>query len=177
MQFKDDVDISEVPGRARAMAMKADKVPSHVFSNSIKGFSIQGVGAGLKKMFQEDAGVLRVEPDRVVSVEKRNDKKPPGGGEDVVCTPQEKPYGIERVGGGGQTFQGNGVAWVIDSRIDLDHHPDLTVDASRGFSAFTKGKDAGMDDGDGHGTHVAGTIAARIDDKCGVGKCQVEPLH
>lgn len=49
--------------------------------------------------------------------------------------------------------------WVLDTGIDLDH-ADLNVDANRGFTAFTKGRDAGKDDGNGHGTHVAGTIAA-----------------
>jgi subtilisin family serine protease len=39
-------------------------------------------------------------------------------------------------------------------------HPDLNVDASRGFSAFSSGKDTGFDHGNGHGTHVAGTVAA-----------------
>ena len=43
---------------------------------------------------------------------------------------------------------------VIDSGID-NNHPELNVVFSRGFSQ----KDVG--DGDGHGTHVAGTIGAR----------------
>src|SRR5690606_33275660 len=43
---------------------------------------------------------------------------------------------------------------------DLDH-PDLNVNTSRGFNAFTSGKDGkSLDDGNGHGSHVAGTIAA-----------------
>ncbi|MBT8318937.1 MAG: S8 family serine peptidase, partial [Gramella sp.] len=51
--------------------------------------------------------------------------------------------------------------------IDLDHE-DLNVDASRGFNAFTSGKDGrSLDDGNGHGTHVAGTIAA-LDNNVGV---------
>lgn len=86
-----------------------------------------------------------------------------GGGEDPT---QETPYGITRVNGGA-TYTGSNVAWVLDSGIDLDH-PDLNVDASRGFNAFTSGKDGkSLDDGDGHGTHVAGTIAA-VDNSLGV---------
>ncbi|MCK5102731.1 MAG: S8 family serine peptidase, partial [Cyclobacteriaceae bacterium] len=51
--------------------------------------------------------------------------------------------------------------------IDLDH-VDLNVDASRGFNAFASGRDGkSLDDGHGHGTHVAGTIAA-IDNEVGV---------
>ncbi|TBW27598.1 S8 family peptidase [Gramella sp. KN1008] len=79
---------------------------------------------------------------------------------------QETPYGITRVNGG-VSYSGSNVAWVIDTGIDLDHE-DLNVDASRGFNAFTSGRDAkSLDDGHGHGTHVAGTIAA-IDNNVGV---------
>jgi subtilisin family serine protease len=90
-----------------------------------------------------------------------------GGGDDGGgSASQETPYGITRVNGG-VNYTGSGVAWVLDSGIDLDH-PDLNVDASRGFNAFTSGKDGkSLDDGDGHGTHVAGTIAA-IDNDFGV---------
>ena len=76
---------------------------------------------------------------------------------------QETPYGILRVNGI-TNYTGTSVAWVVDTGIDLDH-PDLNVDASRGFNAFTSGKDAkSVDDGNGHGTHVSGTIAAKNND-------------
>jgi hypothetical protein len=39
------------------------------------------------------------------------------------------PWGVARVNGG-ITYTGTGVAWIIDSGIDLDH-PDLKVDVSR----------------------------------------------
>ena len=42
------------------------------------------------------------------------------------------------------------------------------MDASLGFNAFTSGKDSDLgSDGNGHGTHVAGTVAA-IDNEIGV---------
>ncbi|MBZ9728772.1 S8 family peptidase [Salegentibacter sp. JZCK2] len=82
-----------------------------------------------------------------------------GGGDSA----QDIPYGITRVNGV-SSYTGSNVAWVIDSGIDTDH-PDLNVDASRGFNAFTSGKDGkSTDDGNGHGTHVAGTIAALNND-------------
>lgn len=69
------------------------------------------------------------------------------------------PWGIDRVGGA-VTYTGSRVSWVIDTGIQLDH-PDLNVDASRGFTAFTSGPDSNSaDDRNGHGTHVAGTIGA-----------------
>lgn len=50
------------------------------------------------------------------------------------------------------------MAWVIDSGIDLNY-PDLTVNTqfSRTFVSGT----SSADDQNGHGTHVAGTIAAK----------------
>jgi subtilisin family serine protease len=74
----------------------------------------------------------------------------PGGGGGGQTT----PWGITRVGGAGD---GTGrTAWVIDTGIDLDH-PDLNT--SRNCHTFFTGNSA--DDGNGHGTHVAGTIAAK----------------
>ncbi|MBK5191800.1 MAG: S8 family peptidase [Flavobacteriaceae bacterium] len=76
---------------------------------------------------------------------------------------QETPYGILRVNGIAN-YTGTAVAWVVDTGIDLDH-PDLNVDALRGFNAFTSGRDSkSIDDGNGHGTHVSGTIAAKNND-------------
>jgi subtilisin family serine protease len=54
--------------------------------------------------------------------------------------------------------------WILDTGIDLDHS-DLTVDVSRSITVFTRGRDASSaDDGNRHGTHVAGTIAAKNND-------------
>jgi subtilisin family serine protease len=74
---------------------------------------------------------------------------------------QTTPWGITRVGGGiNGTFA---TAWVIDSGIHLTH-PDLNVDVARSRS-FITGLTAA--DENGHGTHVAGTIAA-INNSIGV---------
>lgn len=141
------------------------------YNNTIAGFAAELDSEQLERLKDND-GVKYIEEDRIVSL------APPcgtpnggscddnGGGDDGGSDSQETPYGITRVNGG-TTYTGSNVAWVIDSGIDLDH-PDLNVDASRGFNAFTTGRDGkSLDDGDGHGTHVAGTIAA-IDNSEGV---------
>ncbi|WP_266205782.1 S8 family serine peptidase [Pontibacter kalidii] len=64
-------------------------------------------------------------------------------------------WNIERVGYGDGTGK---TVWVIDSGVDTDH-ADLNVDLERSFS-FIYGNPS-IEDGFGHGTSVAGVIAAR----------------
>jgi len=134
----------------------------NVYSNAISGATLKLDKAQLE-ILKNKKGVKYIEQDRIVSF-----APPCGSPKGGPCgTPdpgtggsQETPYGILRVNGVAN-YTGTGVAFVVDSGVDLDH-PDLNVDASRAFNAFTSGKDAqSADDGNGHGTHVAGTIAAK----------------
>ncbi|WP_237587022.1 S8 family peptidase [Pontibacter russatus] len=138
--------------------------------NSVSDFKIeqtygQAVAGMAVRMSESGAAALRrdprvayIEPDRMVTLGKPGTG---GGG----SGPEEVPYGINRVGyasGAGKT------AWVIDTGINLDH-PDLNVDASRSVTMFTNGRDAeSAEDLNGHGSHVAGTIAAKKDNGVGV---------
>ena len=146
-----------------------------VYSAAISGVTLKMSKSEALKLSQSKE-VAYVEQDRIVALAppcgtpKGGPCDDPGdgdgGGDDGGSSSQETPYGISRVNGG-VTYTGNNVAWVIDTGIDLDHE-DLNVDASRGFNAFTSGKDGGsLDDGNGHGSHVAGTIAA-LDNNVGV---------
>ncbi|MET7028677.1 S8 family serine peptidase [Sediminicola luteus] len=111
-----------------------------------------------------DKRIAYIEKDQMITLAPPPGKGPGNGGGGSAA--QETPWGIARVKGG-VSYTGNNVAWILDTGIDLDH-PDLIVDAERGFNAFTSGKDArSLDDGNGHGSHVAGTIAA-IDNEIGV---------
>lgn len=71
----------------------------------------------------------------------------------------------------GGPVDGTGLtAWILDSGIDLDH-PDLNVDIERGadmVNAVAKGRST-FDDVNGHGTHVAGILAAIDNDRDVVG--------
>ncbi|WP_223669949.1 S8 family serine peptidase [Kangiella shandongensis] len=149
--LQDHLNASEVKGLAKGMAKRAESSVRHVYTNSIKGFTVNAPCHAAAKAFGGDMNIKRMSPDGVVSVSFKG--KPGGGGN----TGQTTPWSVTRVGG---AQDGSGyTAWVLDTGIDTDHG-DLNVDASRGFTAFTKGKDADTDDGNGHGTHVAGTIAA-----------------
>ncbi|NNE70831.1 MAG: S8 family serine peptidase [Rhodothermales bacterium] len=157
-------------------ALEFGVTPERVYNTALAGFS-GAMSPETVARLENDDRVAYVEPDRWVVLDPitiqggdvdtqgpGNGRGKPGGGGGSDPS-QTTPYGITRVGGGA-TYTGSGVAWIIDTGIDLDH-ADLNVDANRGFSAFTKGKDSGFDDGNGHGTHVAGTVAA-LDNSIGV---------
>lgn len=82
----------------------------------------------------------------------------PTTGSYTTVTPvagENVPWNIQRVGYGDGTGK---TVWVIDSGVDTDH-PDLNVDLSRSVS-FIYGVTS-VEDGYGHGTSVAGVIAAK----------------
>lgn len=130
------------------------------------GYAVNGFAAKINKeqlkILRADSRVKLIEQDQLITLGKPTN---PGGGGGTTTPPAEEiPWGIARVNGG--ISESTGTAWIIDTGIDLDH-PDLNVDPTRNRS-FLGGKDANNpDDGNGHGTHVAGTIAA-IDNSIGV---------
>lgn len=80
-----------------------------------------------------------------------------GGGSGGGSTGQVVPSGIQRIGAapGVLPVDGSGVGIaVVDTGLDLSN-PDLNVGASC-FTAYSS-----CDDGEGHGTHVAGISAAK----------------
>ena len=136
----------------------------HMKSTSVKqvyGFAMTGFTATLSpeqlKSLQSDSRVASVEPDVMVKLSVAKEETTA-----MAFVAQNTPYGITRVNGG---VDGTGkTAWIIDSGIDLDH-PDLNVDVDRSKS-FVPGEPS-PDDQNGHGSHVAGTVAA-IDNGIGV---------
>lgn len=119
-----------------------------VYVASLKGFTVS-LTPQEAAWVEKQSVVESVEPDQVFQL-----KLPQGS---VSAQAQETPWGITRVGGA-VDYTGSGVAWVIDTGIDLDH-PDLNVSQTRGRNFVTTG--ASPDDDNGHGSHVAGTIAAK----------------
>lgn len=151
VRLHDTTEPSDVKGLSRAMAARGQAKLKHVYKHSIKGFAINMPCTAATAAFGDDANIMSLTPDSIVSISKG---KPGSGGGEL----QQASYGTERVGG---AVDGTGyTAWVIDTGIDLDH-PDLNVDSIRGFTSISRG---GMDDQNGHGSHVAGTIGALDND-------------
>lgn len=100
----------------------------------------------------QDAAVLSIEHDRMENL-------PPyqlGNIDRGSSRAQTTPCGITNAGG---SAPGNGSywIWIVDTGIDLTH-PDLNVMGTPYAASFVGGTAA---DCNGHGTHVAGTAAAR----------------
>lgn len=143
-------------GILKARGASADAL-GFAYGHALKGFSAR-LSAAEANALRADARVAYVEADKIISLGK------PASGGGTTQPAQTTPYGIARVGTGDGTGK---TAWIIDTGIDLDH-PDLNVDVARSKSFMTSGANyASPDDGNGHGTHVSGTIAA-INNSIGV---------
>ncbi|WP_199698728.1 S8 family serine peptidase [Aurantiacibacter zhengii] len=131
----------------------------HTYQNSIHGFALRASARGIANMERANPHISFCVQDEVVSLAPPPGRGPGGGGSDGGSgSGQQTPWGITRVGGAVDASSLTRRAWVLDSGIDLDH-PDLNVDTGRSRD-FT-GSRRGADDENGHGTHVAGTIAAK----------------
>jgi PKD repeat protein len=137
----------------------ADGEIGFVYTTAVQGFSVR-IPPGQVSKLQNDPAVIRVEEDQIATI---IGSQPDVKTREIQATgTQPVPWGIARVNGGIK-YDGTGVAWIIDSGIDLDH-PDLNVDESRSVTFIDRST---PDDQNGHGTHVAGTVAA-IDNSIGV---------
>lgn len=156
---------SEMKNNAQAL-FSDNRIPvkpiEQVYVNAVKGISL-ALTENEVKLLLNDKRVAYIEQDQTVSVSMGG--PPGGGGGGGGSETQQTPWGITRVNGG---VDGTGkIAYILDSGIDASH-PDLIVDVSKGFNAFSSGPDSDLTfDGSGHGTHVAGTVAA-IDNGIGV---------
>ena len=144
--------VTDVRGVARQMAARGGFALAHVREHAARGFSAVVPPPALAAL-RSDPRVLLVEQDGPVQLDlPREHARPPAGGG------QQLSYGLTRVGGSGD---GTGrTAWIIDTGVDLDH-PDLNTSRACHTSFVARGSDQSGDDGNGHGTHVAGIIAAK----------------
>jgi subtilisin len=127
-------------------------VVGHVYRAALKGYSAV-MSAADAQALRADPRVASITPDLPVHIDQ-----------------QVLPTGIDRIDGElSSTASGNGSGSVdvdvavIDTGIDLNH-PELNVVG--GINCSTGNS---FNDGNGHGSHVAGTVAARDNDTGVVG--------
>ncbi len=116
----------------------------HRFRHALSGDAVEGLGAESVRALLHDRRVVRIDDDVVVHTQA-----------------QMLPWGIDRadaelVWPGGNTGSAVKVG-VIDTGISLSH-PDLALNIKGGYNAIRFTRNA--NDDNGHGSHVAGTIAA-----------------
>lgn len=133
-----------------------------VYGKVFQGFNTK-LTAEEAENLAKDSRVAYVEQDQIMSINPIVEET------GVTMRAQTTPYGITRVNGGNTTS--NVTGWVIDTGIDLNHE-DLNVDIDRSISyasldPFGFFNVFNADDQQGHGSHVAGTMAA-IDNNVGV---------
>ncbi len=148
--FKEGV--TNVPAVASQMAGAHGLGILHVYEHALKGFAATVPPARLAAL-QTDPRVQYIEQDQV-----------------YTTFTQSMPTGVNRIDADlnakakidGNDERVNADVAIIDTGIDLDH-PDLYVYKN---VTFVRGTRSGDDD-HGHGTHVAGTVAA-LDNGVGV---------
>ncbi|GAA2336494.1 S8 family peptidase [Streptomyces violaceusniger] len=122
------------------------------YDSAINGFSASGLSDTEAKRLAADPSVAKVVQNHRYTI-KGTQENPPSWGLDRIDqedTQGDKKYAYPDSAGEGVT------AYVIDTGVRTSHK-DFEGRATSGFDAVDN--DDSADDGNGHGTHVAGTIA------------------
>ncbi|WP_413806647.1 S8 family peptidase [Streptomyces sp. OE57] len=122
------------------------------YDSAINGFSANGLSDTEAKRLAADPSVAKVVQNHRYTI-KGTQENPPSWGLDRIDqedTQGDKKYTYPDGAGEGVT------AYVIDTGVRTSHK-DFEDRATSGFDAVDN--DDSADDGNGHGTHVAGTIA------------------
>jgi subtilisin family serine protease len=150
---KDRVSRDRVDFEAKRAAGAHGGQVTETFRNTVRGFAANMSDQAAARLKANDPSIAYCEQEQIFTIGQIRGSRITGGS---TQPPQETPWGIGRVGGGGPngTFA---TAWVLDTGIAYGH-PDLNIDTARSRSFV---RDTNPSDFNGHGTHVAGTIAAR----------------
>ncbi|MGA5411107.1 S8 family serine peptidase [Streptomyces lavendulocolor] len=122
------------------------------YTSAVDGFSASGLTQSEAKRLAADPAVAKVVQNKKFTINATQDNPPSWGLDrvDQADTAGDSKYTYPDNAGEGVT------AYVIDTGVRVGHK-DFEGRAVSGFDAIDNDNDAS--DGNGHGTHVAGTIA------------------
>lgn len=118
------------------------------FSSALAGFVVQGALSEIEQLAQ-DPEVDFIEADQVMSINASQNNATWGIDRVDARAGRDGLYNYAATGEGVHTY-------IVDTGV-LGTHQEFTGRMGEGFSAISDGR--GPDDCNGHGTHVAGTVA------------------
>jgi subtilisin family serine protease len=146
--FKDDVLDNEIDGESDKMCGNASAKKERTFKHAIKGFTGRLTPAAIEE-FRRNPKVKYIEQNQVIK---------------LVATQTAATWGIDRVDQANlplsttYTYNSTGstvTAYIFDTGVRSDH-AEFGGRVTGGFSAVAT--EPTPEDGNGHGTHVAGTV-------------------
>lgn len=176
--FQDWVDDSD--RGAKELARQFGLRVGHTYKHALKGFSCEVSDLRLDDL-KNHPDVKYINEDKIVSLIPPVDRPSGKNGDTSIQTVQVIPTGVHRIDAELSTL-----AKIdgIDDSLDLDiaiidtgidqKHPDLRVVSGVNLSG---GNQSNFKDGNGHGTHVAGTAAAKDNGLGVVGVAPGARLH
>jgi len=163
-QGNNDVIVSFNPGtpQGRKAAAAARHGAGVRFNyNIINAMAVTLPNENARRGLAQESDVQSVTPDYpVFATQSANagNKGKPGGGSGGGSSPEVVPEGVKRVGEAKDDLAGAGIGVaILDTGIDLSH-ADLAGRIGSSFNAISTRRSC--QDDNGHGTHVAGTVAA-----------------
>ncbi|MCX5588332.1 S8 family peptidase [Streptomyces erythrochromogenes] len=146
------VVILDASANKEDLAKKYGGKLERAYGSKVNGFSASGLTEKEAKRLAADPAVGTVVQNKRFTISETQEKPPSWGLDriDQAATAGDQKYTYPDGGGEGVT------AYVIDTGVRTTHK-DFGGRATSGFDAIDNDETA--DDGNGHGTHVAGTIA------------------
>lgn len=150
VSLKSDAGFASTSTQGKALAAKYGATVTHSYTAALKGYSIR-LSPAQAARFAADPAVASVEQDQTFTIDATQTGATWGLDRiDQLDLPLDSSYTYPDTAGSGVT------AYVIDTGVRITH-TEFGGRASYGYDAV--GDDFVAADGNGHGTHVAGTIA------------------
>lgn len=150
--FKDDVNEDEIDGESERMCGSSSAKKERTFKHAVKGFSGR-LSASAIESFRRNPKVKFIEQNQVIQ---------------LVATQNNATWGLDRIDQsdipltGTYTYNTNGSSvdvYIFDTGV-RSGHVEFGGRVTGGFSAIAA--EPTPEDGNGHGTHVAGTVGGSI---------------